>query len=366
MQLATSSSRIQLNGDIREFDTTGTFVGSFGTTLANVSDPRGIVFCPVTVDQDGDGIEDQIDRTLDGTTDQSAVASNDFTTQPLGGMTFRSLRDRADLQVSVQAQLPSDGVLIRAGGGGVGTAKVKMCNGHHLFVLLADGDEGQFLCGSLQIQVSTGPIEIMVSDSAMVTVPAGATVTVTEDPANPGMFSVENSAGSPEIEISLDANAGTTVQVPAGATVTVTEDPANPGVFTVENGVGSTAPITVMTPSGPVVVPPGGNAMVVVLIPIPTLPQWGMILLTLSLLTLATWQLAARPVVIETGASRALAGLPIRSQWFTSLLLGQGLATVGLVLYAVLVGPLVPHDGLGGFLAGLLLGVLVEGYHRGR
>ena len=154
-----------------------------------------------------------------------------------------------------------------------------MCN-DNLLVLLTDGDDGQFVCGSLQIQVSTGPIEIRVSDNAMVMVP--------DDPATPGMFSVENNAGSPEIEIILDANAGITVQIPAGATAMVTEDPATPGVFTVVNGAGSTAPITVTTPAGPAVVAPGGDTVVIVPTGIPTLPQWGMILLTLALLTLAT------------------------------------------------------------------------------
>jgi hypothetical protein len=31
-------------------------------------------------------------------------------------------------------------------------------------------------------------------------------------------------------------------------------------------------------------------------------------------------------------------------------------ATAGLLLYAVLVGPLLPHDGLGALLSGLLIG----------
>ncbi len=54
------------------------------------------------------------------------------------------------------------------------------------------------------------------------------------------------------------------------------------------------------------------------------------------------------------------------SQWLTSLLVGQGIATLGLVLYALFVGPLVPHDGIGTLLAGFLIGVMGEGYRRGR
>ena len=53
-------------------------------------------------------------------------------------------------------------------------------------------------------------------------------------------------------------------------------------------------------------------------------------------------------------------------RWLSSLLLGQVAATLGLVLYGLLVGPLVPHDGIGALLSGLLVGVMIEGYRRGR
>ena len=84
-------------------------------------------------------------------------------------------------------------------------------------------------------------------------------------------------------------------------------------------------------------------------VPIPTLPQWGMILLTLSLFAIATWQLAAVPAMV-TGISGTV--MVSHGSWLTSMLLGQVTATVGLGFYAVLVGPLVAHDGVGAFLAG--------------
>jgi hypothetical protein len=99
---------------------------------------------------------------------------------------------------------------------------------------------------------------------------------------------------------------------------------------------------------------------------IPTIPEWGMILLTLALLTTATWQLAGRPVMFEAGARGTVAIRPTRRRWLTSLLLGQCIATLGLGLYALLQGPLVPHDGVGAFLSGLLIGVMVECYRRSR
>ena len=47
--------------------------------------------------------------------------------------------------------------------------------------------------------------------------------------------------------------------------------------------------------------------------------------------------------------------LPDRGRWLSSLQPGQGVATVGLLLYALLVSPLVPHDGLGTFLSGVMI-----------
>ena len=88
-----------------------------------------------------------------------------------------------------------------------------------------------------------------------------------------------------------------------------------------------------------------------------------MILLTLSVLAIATWQLAGVPAT----AGGAMTPVSIaRGTWITSALLGQGTATAGLGLYAVLIGPLVAHDGVGAFLAGLLIAVIIEGYRRAR
>ena len=47
-------------------------------------------------------------------------------------------------------------------------------------------------------------------------------------------------------------------------------------------------------------------------------------------------------------------------------MLGQVTTTVGLGFYALLGGPLVAHDGIGAFLAGVLLTVINEGYRRAR
>ena len=116
------------------------------------------------------------------------------------------------------------------------------------------------------------------------------------------------------------------------------------------------------TPGGPS--GPATDSLTVNAVAIPTLPQWGMILLTLSLMTMATWQLAGRPIAVGSGPRSMGMPPPGHQQWLTSLLLGQGIATLGLGVYALLVGPLVPHDGVGAFLSGLLISVMVECYRR--
>ena len=102
------------------------------------------------------------------------------------------------------------------------------------------------------------------------------------------------------------------------------------------------------------------------IVSVPTLPQWSMILLTLCLLTAATWQLAGQRVLFGVGTAGGTVFLPDRGHWLSSLLLGQGVAAFALFLYGVLVGPLVAHDGVGAVLSGLLIGVMIGCYRRER
>ena len=136
----------------------------------------------------------------------------------------------------------------------------------------------------------------------------------------------------------------------------------------VDLDVGSGVPVCTIPPL-PVqapVPPPGGGGT-----PppdqIPALSHWGMILLTLSLLLLASWQLAGQPARLATGQAKlGLRSPPDRRRLLRSLLIGQGLAAVGLLLYGVLVAPPAPHDGVGAFLAGILIGMIIEFCRRGR
>jgi hypothetical protein len=101
--------------------------------------------------------------------------------------------------------------------------------------------------------------------------------------------------------------------------------------------------------------------------PIPTLSEWGMILLALSLLTLGTWQVTGRPALLGVAPTAAGALLLIPSRHLLrSVLVGQMVAGMGLVLYGRGIEPVAAHDVLGAVLAGMLLGAMIECYRRGQ
>ena len=103
------------------------------------------------------------------------------------------------------------------------------------------------------------------------------------------------------------------------------------------------------------------------LVPVPTLSEWGMILLALSLLTLGTWQVAGRPALLGVAptAGGALLFLPAQPL-LRAVLVGELVAGLGLGLYGGLIAPAAPHDVLGAGLAGLLLRAILECSRRGR
>jgi hypothetical protein len=100
---------------------------------------------------------------------------------------------------------------------------------------------------------------------------------------------------------------------------------------------------------------------------VPTLFEWGMILLALSLLTVGTWQVTGRPALlgVATPAGSALLLIPARPL-LRSVLVGQLGAGLGLVLYGWGIAPVAAHDVLGAVLSGLLLGAMLECSRRGQ
>jgi len=101
-------------------------------------------------------------------------------------------------------------------------------------------------------------------------------------------------------------------------------------------------------------------------VPVPTLSEWGMILLVLSLLTLGTWELAGRPALVGVATVGGVAVRIPSRRLLHSVLAGQGIAGLGVVLYGVVSEAAAVPDAIGAVLAGALLGALVECCHQSR
>ena len=96
-----------------------------------------------------------------------------------------------------------------------------------------------------------------------------------------------------------------------------------------------------------------------IMTPVPTLSQWGMILLALSLLTLGTSHLG-RPALLGVATPTGAVVWAPSSHLLRSMLVGQAVAGMGLLLYARLIEPVAAHDVIGAVLSGVLLGVLTR------
>jgi hypothetical protein len=129
---------------------------------------------------DGDGIAPEVDGYSDetGFVDESAMFSDRFTDQPLGGTTFGEIVDRADetVEVSDAANL-ADGVLVTVGGSS-SDASLEFCGGYGL--ALPAGTIVIVTCGSLTTEVLAGAAAVTLEDGTVVDIPQGATVEITE------------------------------------------------------------------------------------------------------------------------------------------------------------------------------------------
>ena len=104
-------------------------------------------------DEDGDGIQDAIDGQFvnEALTDETELFSQSFTDQHLGGVTFGTIDERSRLVIEVSdLNAPTKGVLLRASGGGEGTARLTAC-GQKL--RLTAGDAATVTCGPLTLDV---------------------------------------------------------------------------------------------------------------------------------------------------------------------------------------------------------------------
>jgi hypothetical protein len=171
---------------------------------------------------------------------------------------------------------------------------------------------------------------------------------------------VTDSTGNPVNGATVSTVAGHSTMTNAGGHYTL--NIGAPGIYTVTAASGAaTATNTTEVSLGTTT-----TLNPIFSVTIPTLPQWRILLLTLALLTLATWQLAGQHGLASSSPSGFSLPLSPQSRWPSSLLLGQIVATAGLLVYAMAGGQFVGHDGLGTFMAGLLLGSMIEAVRRHR
>ena len=178
-----------------------------------------VSIAPVIVDQDDDGIYDEVDG-------EPNVESAGFTDVPLGGVTFGTVTEPRDVEVRIKdLNDPALGVLIWLTGRGDAVATVDTCNDSTL--LLSIGDVVKETCGSLIVEVIQGPIEIPLAGDFVAEVPSGAIVKVS--PVTNSISGIEN---LPESDASLTITSqDTAVQIEPGASVTVQDGlpPPTPG-----------------------------------------------------------------------------------------------------------------------------------------
>ena len=122
------------------------------------SEPVDLVV--VLTDVDEDGILDEVDGQFTGGAflDQSGVKSLEFTDQHRGGVTFGRIVELKDITIRVRdLNNPDEGVLIWATGQGDAVATVSTCG---LEFQISVGDVVKETCGSLELGVVYGPIEV--------------------------------------------------------------------------------------------------------------------------------------------------------------------------------------------------------------
>ncbi|OEU58326.1 MAG: hypothetical protein BA871_13710 [Desulfuromonadales bacterium C00003096] len=140
-------------------------------------------------DSDADGIPDPIDTA-------PAVFSNDYN----DGTTLGTILERGDRELSF-VELPNpEGVRILAScGGGPDPARITASCALPVTVELDACEEVTLTCGSANVRVHVGPVEVELSEDIVATVPSGTEMTVYEHTEDG--FEIENSGEEGTITI---------------------------------------------------------------------------------------------------------------------------------------------------------------------
>ncbi len=165
-------------------------------------------------DDDNDGIAAPIDGYMDNGTfvDESGSFSSNFTDTPAAGLTSGTIDNRADLTLTI-GDSETGGVSISATGG-TKEARLSICDFN---LRVTSDDYCVATCGSLTLEVVSGPMEVSLSAADYVDVPTGVTAQITE--TSSGTFTIENQSGTEPIVVYV---AGEEIQIDPGEEQVVT------------------------------------------------------------------------------------------------------------------------------------------------
>lgn len=181
-------------------------------------EPSGVA--DIIYDRDNDRIWDTIDGAFENgaLVDERLVKSRRFTDQHLGGVTYGSVVESAGLDVNVaDLTAPGLGVLITVSGLGTNNATISLC-GTRLY--LTNGDVFVGTCGSTEVTVHSGPVEIELNKDLTAAVPTAGAAKVTVVARD--VVNLENIDDDQPLVISskdgvIELTAGSAVVVQAGA-----------------------------------------------------------------------------------------------------------------------------------------------------
>lgn len=207
-------------------------------------------------DIDGDGIANAVDGEWDGQnyTDQSQVASNDFSDHALGGRSYGRIASRGQLILLVEDASGTDEGLLVSAVNGSGSGLIKQCDfkGKDAGVRVEQGSVVAVSCGSLRVRALARGAQIVLDDDVLIDVQQQSEARVIG--LGDGEFRVENVSDTP---LPMVVNLGDDVQVslPTASIATISE-PA-PGSYEVENAPESVQAVAVTVDGRTTEVVPG-------------------------------------------------------------------------------------------------------------
>jgi hypothetical protein len=214
--------------------------------LGNACDP----------DIDGDGIANVVDGAWDGQhfSDQSFVASDDFSDHALGGRSFGQISGRGQLIILVDDASGVDQGLMVSAVNGSGSGMVKQCDfkGKDASLRLEQGSIVTVTCGSLSVRAIARGAQIILDDDVLIDVQQQAEARVVG--LGDGEIRVENQ-GATLLPLVVNLGDDIEVSIPA-ASVTEIAEP-EPGKYEVQNTEGSAQPISITVDGRTTEVEPG-------------------------------------------------------------------------------------------------------------